>query len=415
MTTSFKPLAEITARSLGMPDLAILTVPHPLGGIPVAEAQERADAALEAIVAALTQSRGQGAATNEPDAEETIRVAGSMREVFRAFYERNWTDGLPIVPPTPELVAEMLQGTSHSPGELVGELPPRGGAATVKMVAINAAMAGCRSEYLPVVLAAAEALADPVNNMAGWVTTTGANSPLLVVNGPVRDELDINSGSNALGTGHQANATIGRALNLMARNIGGAIPAVTDMTTYGAAWEYTNCLAENESALPPGWPPLNVDRGFAPGTSTVTVESINSQVDIFGHETHVFQQILDTIAASVVGINNLGLLQGMEMVLGLNPEAAALAARDGWTKAGIRDYLYQKARQPLRDWKYLGDNIHARELFPESKTAPDDRLMPMIAAPEDVIIIVVGGPGKHSVWWPGGQGKAVTKSVDRWR
>lgn len=187
------------------------------------------------------------------------------------------------------------------------------------------------------------------------------------------------------------------------------------MTTIGAAWEYTHCLAENEGALPHGWEPLNMERGLSPGTSTVTVKSINSQIDIFTHMTREFRQILDTTAAGIVGVNNLGLLQGMQLVLAFNPEAAVLATKDGWSKQDVRQYIFEKARQPLSDWKRLGDNWLAREIFPEAKTESEDYMMRMFPQPEDIIIIVVGGPGKHSVWWTGGQGRTVTKSINKWR
>jgi hypothetical protein len=382
------------------------------------EVKAKADDAMDDIVSAISQ-------VAEPEKVEmpstaaysaaTIKVRGTMTDAFRAFYERNWTDGLPIIPPTRDLAEEMLKGTSHKPDEVVGELAPQGGIATVEKIAINAVMAGCRPQYLPVVLASVEAIADPENNMAGWATTTGANSPLLIVNGPIRDELDINYGTNALGTGHQANATIGRAINLITRNIGGAIPGTSDMTTIGAAWEYMNCLAENEVALPVGWEPLNVERGFPKNTSTVSVKAINSQIDIFGHTAREFRQILDTLAAGIVGINNLGLLQGMELVIAFCPEAAALATKDGWSKHDVRQYVFEKAKQSIRDWKRLGDNIQMIETFPEAKTESDDYMMRMVPEPEDIVIIVVGGPGKHSIWWPGGQGKTVTKAIDKWR
>ena len=406
------------ANSLGVANLPAVVVPHPLGGISVKEVQAKADAATGDIMSSVSQV-GEAEKLEIPSTAvypaATIKVRGTMTDVFREFYERNWTDGLPIRPPTRELVEEMLQGTSHKADEVVGELAPQGGFATVERIAINAVMAGCRPRYLPVVLASVEAIADPENNMAGWAATTGANSPLLIVNGPIRDELEINYGTNALGTGRQANATIGRAINLMTRNIGGAIPGTSDMTTIGAAWEVTNCLAENEAALPAGWEPLNVERGFPKHTSTVSVKAINSQIDIFGHAAREFRQILDTVAAGIVGINNLGLLQGMELVLAFGPEAAVLATQDGWSKQEVRRYVFDKAKQSLRDWKRLGDNIQMIETFPEAKTESDDTMMRMILKPEDIVMIVVGGPGKHSAWWPGGQGKTVTRSIDRWR
>lgn len=417
VTTYFTQLAKVTANSLGVPDLPIVSVPHPLGGIPVNEAQAKADALVDEVVQALTHSPGTGKSpTMEIPAypAQITKLKGIITTAIRELYEKGWTDGLPVIPPTRDLVEEMLKGTSHKPDEIVGELPPQGGAATVERIAINAVMAGCRPEYFPVVLAAVEAIADPQNNMAGWSATTGSNSPLLIINGPIRDELGIHYDSNALGTGHQANATIGRTINLVTRNIGGTVSKVTDMTTIGAAWEFTNCLGENEEALPKGWVPLNAEYGFA-GVSTVTAKAINSQIDIFAHRSTEFVEILDTTAASIIGINNVGLLKNMQLIVGLNPEAAKLASKDGWSKQKIRQYLYEKARQPLRDWLRLGDNFIMRDLFPEAKTAPEDYMMRMIPNPEEIIIVVVGGLGKHSVWWPGGHGQAVTKSIDQWR
>ncbi|OGO21688.1 MAG: hypothetical protein A2144_13675 [Chloroflexi bacterium RBG_16_50_9] len=128
-----------------------------------------------------------------------------------------------------------------------------------------------------------------------------------------------------------------------------------------------------------------------------------------------FQQVLDTIAASIVGINSLAILQGQGVVIALCPEVAALAAKDKWSKRKMKRYLFEKARQPLRNWKNLGDNWVARDLMPEYKTGSEDYLMRMIPDAEDIIVIVAGGPGKHSLWWPGGHGRAVTKSVDGWR
>ena len=349
-----------------------------------------------------------------PFPADTVTVRGFDSDWFEPFYKRNWTDGLPIIPPTRKRVETFLNAISHPPDKIIGTLPPRGGIATVERVTINSVMAGCRPEYLPIILAAVEAIAEPDNNMAGWATTTGHNSPLLIINGPIRDELNINYGTNSLGTGRRANATIGRAINLITRNIGGSIPRISDMTTIGGAWEYTSCLGENEDSLPHGWAPLNSELGM-PGANTVTVKAINSHVDIFFHSALEFRQVLDTTAASITGINCMGILQGHGVVFCLCPEAADLAARDNWSKEDIKQYLFENARQPLKDWKRLGDNIVASEMMPESMIESDDYLMRSIPDPEDIIIFVAGGPGKHSDWWPGGHGRAVIKSIDKWR
>lgn len=394
-----------------------MVVPHPLGGIPTSEVQAKADAAFNDIVKMINrvpeQEKGDTSAVPAYPAR-TVKVAGSSIDPFRVFYEEGWTDGLPIIPPTRERVEYMLKGTKHKPDEIIGQLAPREGIATVERVAINAVMAGCMPEYLPVVLAAVEAIADPENYMATWATTTGSNSPLFIVNGPIREELKINYGTNAFGKGRRANATIGRTINLITGNIGGAISGISDMTTLGGAWEYTNCVAENEAALPSGWQPLNVELGFPADTSTLTVKIITSQLSIWGHRAQEFKQIMDTLAAEIVGANGVGAIRGGGVLLALGPEHADLAGKDGWSKEDIRQYLFEKARQPLKNWKYLGDNLQAREFMPEVKTESDDYMTRMILKPDDIMIIVAGGPGKHSMWWPGSNG-TLTKSIDKWR
>ncbi|MFC1910019.1 hypothetical protein ACFLXC_01840, partial [Chloroflexota bacterium] len=304
--------------------------------------------------------------------------------------------------------------TSHNAEEIVAILPLKGGIATVERIAINAVMAGCLPKYLPVVIAAVEAIANSANNMVGWAATTGPNSPMLIINGPIRDELELNCGTNALGSGNRVNATIGRALNLIIKNIGGVIPKISDMTTIGAAWEYTMCLGENEDALPDSWQPLNTEQRL-PNTNTLTVKCINSQVDVFSHNAFDLKQVLDTIAAGIVGINSFAILQGQGIVIALCPEVVALSKQDKWTKQSVKQYIFEKSRQPLRKWKYLGDNWIARDSMPESKMESEEYLMRMIPQLEDILIIVAGGVGKHSQWWAGGHGRAVTKSIDKWK
>ncbi len=415
ITEAFEALAKVTAKSKGMPNLPMVVIPGQIGGISHEEVLKKVDASISELVSLLTKPGKLSEAIDLSNAAYpaeviNIKTGGNYSE---ALYQRDWTDGLPVIPPTRQRVADMLKGTSHHPEEFVARLPLKGGVATVERIAINAVMAGCLPEYFPVVLAAVEAIGDPANNMAGWAATTGPNSPMLIINGPIKDVIDLNYGSNALGGGKQANATIGRAVSLIVRNIGGVIPGLTDMTTIGAPWEYTMCVGENEKALPEGWQALNIERGF-PDTNTVTVKCVNSQIDIFSHNALELIQVLDTIAAGIVGINSLAILQSQGVVIAFCPEVAALAVSDKWSKQSIRQYIFEKARQPLHDWKYLGDNWVARDLIPESKNESEEHLIRMIPSPEDILILVVGGAGKHSQWWAGGHGRAVTKSIDKW-
>ncbi|MBI2908357.1 MAG: hypothetical protein HYX92_11975 [Chloroflexi bacterium] len=193
------------------------------------------------------------------------RLKVASEEAATGFlYEQGWTDGLPVVVPTPDRVEAMLAGTRRRPEDLIGLIPPAMGKATVEKMAINAVMAGCLPSYLPVVIAALEAMVAPEFVLARVQATTNPVAPLAVVNGPIRQKLDINCGHNALGQGRQSNATIGRAIRLILSNIGGAIPGVTDMATLGQPAKYTFCLGENEEALPTTWPPLHVEKGLPP-------------------------------------------------------------------------------------------------------------------------------------------------------
>ena len=409
----FKSIARVNARALGLPQLPIIAVPHPLGGITAQEVKIKAEESLDEVLK-MTDFKNSCEKTNEDILPEILDIKGDFRDVSTVYYDNGWTDGLPIVPPTSELIQSMLTGTKHSPNEIIGKLAPQAGIATVEKIAVNAVMAGCKPNYLPVLLAVVEAMSEPANNMKAWASTTGPNSPLLIINGDIRKELNINYGTNALGIGRMANATIGRAISLIVRNIGGAIPGITDMTTIGAGWEFSNCAGENEQSLPHSWSPFNLEAGY-PGESTVTVKPVSSQVDVFHHVTTEFKQILDTIAAGIVGINNFGMIKGHEMVIFFSPEAAVLADKDLWSKEQIQKYIFENARQPLKTWKRLGDNMMHSERLPETRKESEEYMMPMLSSPEDIIIFVVGGAGKHSTWWSGGQGKAVTKSIDKWR
>src|SRR5262249_41924351 len=184
-------------------------------------------------------------------------------------FARGWSDGLPLVPPTEERVLRMLDGTARDPQEVVGPVPPALAAATVEKIAVNAVMAGCKPEYLPIVLAAVEAVLDESFAMHGGLATTGVVGRVLVVNGPVRGRVGMNAKGNALGQGNRANAVIGRALQLVIRNVGEGRPREVDRATLGNPGKYTYCFAEDEEGS--SWEPLSVERGIRPGVSAVAV------------------------------------------------------------------------------------------------------------------------------------------------
>ncbi|MGH7316417.1 MAG: hypothetical protein ACREJS_09180, partial [Candidatus Rokuibacteriota bacterium] len=201
-------------------------------------------------------------------AAKVFRLKGDYSAINRHYQGHGWTDGLPIVPPTGEDVREFLRFTDREPREVVAVLPPRQGEATVERIAINAVMAGCRPEYLPLIITAVETLADPAFNLDSIQATTHPVAPLIIVNGPIAKEVGINSGYNAFGQGFRANLTIGRAVRLLLMNVGGGLPGTGDRATQGSPAKIAYCVAENEEASP--WEPLHVEHGFAGEMSTVT-------------------------------------------------------------------------------------------------------------------------------------------------
>src|SRR5436853_3105920 len=207
------------------------------------------------------------------------RAAAAAADAIEELYARGVTDGLPVVPPTRARVARAIAASGRGPDELVGLVPPNYGRATVEKVAVNAVMAGCRPEYLPVVIAAVEAVCDEAFDLHGVSATTNAPSPLVVVNGPIRGALDINCGAGVFGPGWRANATIGRALRLVCVNLGGAAPGVISMSTLAHPGRYTYCIGEREEASP--WESLAVEHGFAPGDSTGAVLAADARLGVY--------------------------------------------------------------------------------------------------------------------------------------
>jgi len=250
-----------------------------------------------------------------------------------------------------------------------------------------------------------EAMCDPVFNLYAIQATTHPCAPLIIVNGPICDELGLHGGSGAYGPGWQPNATIGRAVRLVQLNVGGAYPGVGDMSTQGAPSKYTYCVAENEEANP--WEPLHIERGFRADQSTVTVLAGEPPHNINDHSGSTAEDILTIIsgAISITGANNA--YTGGETLLALGPEHAATIANDGFGKREIKEWLHRNARIPLE--RYTHETMMER-----FRKIPDGPV-PMVVEPELLMIIVLGGPGKHSSWVPtfGGTTHSATKEIRR--
>ena len=259
-------------------------------------------------------------------------------------FQRGWTDGLPVVPPTDERVLRMLAGTKRDPGEVIGRMPPNLADCTVEKVAINAVMAGCRPEYMPVLLAALEAALEPLFTLHGVLATTYFSGPIVIVNGPVARRIGMNSGINALGQGNRANATIGRALNLIVRNVGGGRPGEADRATLGAPSKYTLCFAEDESD--PDWEPLSVARGCAPGASAVTLFQGHGPEAFVDQKTRTAEGLARSFGLSLVKIGHPRLVQSARAVVVLSPEHYAIFREAGWDRRRIERALYEATIRP---------------------------------------------------------------------
>jgi hypothetical protein len=279
---------------------------------------------------------------------ETLRSRrvelGEHEDVFEAMEARGWTDGLPVVPPTRERVLRMLEGTRRDPGEIVAVVPPDLVECTVEKVAINAVLAGCRPEYLPVVLTAVEGASTSEFNMHGLLATTWASGPVVIVNGPIAERIGMNSGGNTLGQGNRANATIGRALQLVVRNVGGGRPGGVDRATHGNPGKYTFCFAEDERGSP--WEPLAVDRGLAAGTSAVTLFAGSGVQPVADQLSRTPESLARTYAACLRTVAHPKLALAWDAVLVVSPEHGRVFRDAGWSRERVHQELDELLRTP---------------------------------------------------------------------
>ena len=259
-------------------------------------------------------------------------------------FSRGWSDGLPVVPPTPVRVLRMLGGTARDPQEIAGVIPPNNVPCTVEKIAINAVMAGCKPEYMPVVLAAVEAALEPEFAMHGLLCTTWFSGPMVVVNGPIARRIGMNCGVNALGQGNRANASIGRALQLVIRNVGGGVPGGIDRATLGWPGKYTLCFAEDESD--PDWQPLSVERGVAPGVSAVTLFGAGGLSPSVDEGSRTPESLARSLAMTLGSIGHPKLVESIDAFLVLSPEHWRIFREGGWDKARIKRALMEATVRP---------------------------------------------------------------------
>ena len=331
-----------------------------------------------------------------------------LADALEFCHAQGWTDGLPVVPPTVESVRVMLEAAGLDPGHEIAYVAHRAVSITAEKVAINAVMAGCKPEYLPVVVAAIEGIGDPLWSYHGPGTSTAGAAVLIVVNGPVARQLDVNCGDNLFGPGWRANLTIGRAVRLVMRNVCGSRPGTLDRSTLGHPGRLSYVIAENEAESP--WPPLHVERGFRPGQSAVTVMAAEAPHQFYNQLSSTAEGVLTTLCDDMrISGNVMGQPQYMVILAG---EHMRVIARDGWTKAQIRQFVFEHTRNSHAHLKQT--HRMAGALLPDDET----RLRPLVESPDDILVVAAGGrAGAFSAYVPGWGSKrssqAVTKEVTR--
>jgi hypothetical protein len=341
---------------------------------------------------------------------------GELEDPIEAMFERGFSDGLPVVPPTPERVVEMLEATSRDPQDLVAVVPPYDGQATVEKVAINAVMAGCPPPVFPIVLAAVEAACDPVFALLGLVSTTHPSGPVAVVSGPLADRAGMNSAGNALGQGNRANATIGRALQLVVRNVGGGRPQREDRAAHGQPGKLSACFAERLSDSP--WPGLAQDRGVPADDTGVTLLAAEAPRLVVDQLARTPEELCASLAQALEWVGHRRQRFAFDALLVVGPEHGRILREAGWDRARTRQELFARSHAPARELVRgaggIAEGIEQR--WVSDPVAP----VPKFAAPAQILLAHAGGDaGLFSMiygGWVSGEigSEPVTRSVEPW-
>jgi len=412
-SSAFYPKARSDGRSLGLPDARIAMFTHPLGGLSDQQLIERASKLYPSVREQLAREPAVPAAPPPAPAERVTAPADPVL-LQEWFFDRQWSDGFPIIAPTLEAVATMAAGAGRSANTVIGIVPPRRGVATVELIAVNAVMAGCRPQHMPVLIAAVEAMLDPAFNLASIQATTHPVAPLLIVHGPIVKDLKMNAGAGTFGPGSMTNAVIGRAIRLILWNIGGAVAGAADRSTQGSPSKYSFCIAENIDASP--WGAFVAERGLPADASAVTVFGGEPPHNVNDHEhgdaegiLYVAADVLRTLGGNTWFIAWHGQKQVM-LILG--PEHAASIAGSGWSRRQVREFLHRETSR-RRDELARGGMYGMRDWPPELNALPGDALIPMVPHPDDILVLVAGGEGKHSAALPSfGATVAVTRRIE---
>ena len=414
--SAFVGQARLIAEMSGVPGARIAEYPSHIGTHSLEQRNKNIEEViLPQIIKALTEPLEEVLlpTVGEPEARDIV-FSGTFEEVNAFFYEKHWSDGLPITPPTIEKVEEFLKYTDRSPDEVLGVLMPANRQATVWNVAVNGVMAGCRPEYMPILIAMVEVMADPRFCIEHAGATPGWES-LVILNGPIIKQLGFNYTVGALRPGYMPNTSVGRFWRLYVRNVPESLPGTTDKGTWGR--NFYVVLAENHDALKEiGWEPLSVQQGFKADDNVVTVQSIRAR----GFDTTVVgstaKENLDIISYALLVFqqHRLSQIKGEQsVVLGLTPLNAAVIAGDGYSKKDVAQYLWEHTRMPAqaieavswegRPWNSssgIGNNFCDAVrlgILPKSFCECDDpnRMLPVWRSPDEMLIVVSGDPGRN--------------------
>ena len=425
--------AAATSIGLGMPTIPLALVPGHIGNKSAEQLRrDILEVTLDDVIKNLTVMPASKGDTTEPGARDIV-VRGGFRDVNRYFIEHEYSDGLPIVPPTREAVEEFLKYTDRDDDEVLGVMLPDKRSATVWNVAVNGVMAGCEPQYMPILIALAEAMADPKYGVEHSGNTPGADT-LIILNGPIIKDLGFNYTQGALRDGFQPNTSVGRFWRLYLRNVAGFLLHKTDKATYGNTWRVV--LAENEDVLKKiGWAPNSVEMGFDAGDNTVTVARYTGGGSLSSVTGSTPEEMLPYVADSVLRFNNWQITfttshgnGTLRPLIVLSPIIAETIAKAGWSKLDVKRFIYEHARLPawkfeqqLRDWNIRGvwdlkdDVEHGRipKVFYESDDP--NRLVPIVWKPEDYMIAVTGDPLRNNAYifaHNGFLGYPVGKKID---
>ena len=424
-----------SAENFGVPTVAMATMPSPFTNQSPGGVESMVSAGIDQVIQGLTEPPERGPAVDagfttitEPMLNfEGKDLLDTMEVMNRQFLEWRWSDGFPLVPPTPDRVERMMAGTTRNPQDVVTTLEPGFGVATVEKIAANAVMAGCRPEHMPVLITAVECISEPVIYLRNKAMSTGPHAPLILVNGPIAKELNINYGVCALGPGSvsYANSVIGRALRLVMMNVGFTYPGVSDMDTIGSPIKYSLCAAENTVASP--WDSYHEDLGYAPDDSTVTVHFVYGTCELYDFQNWEAEKLVRGFASAAC--NTVQVSTGKWLVgrrsdpryhteekehhfMMICPEHALQFHRQGWDKQRIREEMFRRARMTFEELM-IGQEPKAFEIaHPEMQWLWDSpkTMLPVVESPECYSIAVVGAAaGRGAFFW--GAGAPVTRLI----